>query len=393
MKKLYILFILSIFTTATNAQVFTLIDSFPASGGVKLGPDGHIYIGNYGDGLPNANGTQIWRYHIKEDSLELFASGLSGASGNDFGLDGNFYQSNIASGVISKVTATGQVSTYASGLSSPVGIVADEEGNLFVCECGSNEISKVDTNGTVSLLSSGFPFACPNGITRDHNGMLYVSNFNTSDVIRINPSNGQASLFAFIPGNNNGHLTYSSKDSCLYIASHGSSKIYKSTLNGNVTTIAGSGTRGNADGSLNQATFSRPNGIAMSSSQDTIFLNSSIPLTNGPSFPLNPSKLRGITGFRPITTKTAEEEKIAFKIYPNPTNGIIEISGLDNGIYQLYIRSLNGKTVYESDLKIENNKAHYCDLSQIQSGFGVFFLAIKNSQFFHSQKIILTEIE
>ncbi|MEQ8358374.1 MAG: T9SS type A sorting domain-containing protein [Cytophagales bacterium] len=392
MKKLYILFILSFFYTSSFAQVFTLIDSFPASGGVKLGPDGHIYIGNYGDGLPNANGTQIWRYHLQEDSLELFVSGLSGASGNTFGPDGNFYQSNISSGVISKVTPTGQVSTYASGLSSPVGIVADDIGNLFVCECGSNEISKVDTLGNVSLFSSGFLFACPNGITRDQDGNLYVSNFNNSDVVKITP-NGQEIALAFIPGNNNGHLTYSSKDSCLYIASHGSSKIYKSTLSGNVSTIAGSGTRGNADGNLNQATFSRPNGIAMSSSQDTIFLNSSIPLTNGPSFPLNPSKLRAITGFRTVMTKASEEEKIAFNIYPNPTKGIIEITGLVKGKYKVYLRSLNGKTVHESDLTIENTNAHYYDLSKVQEGFGVYFLAITNPEFFHSQKIILTEID
>lgn len=209
-KTLLLSFFFFSFNLFAQITVNTVTDPFPASGGVKVGPDHNVYIGNYGDALPNANGSQIWVYEPSTGILSEFANGLQGASGNAFDSQGNFFQSNIAGSYISKVTQEGFVSTFTSvGISSPVGIAIDEEDNLYVCNCGNNTIRKVTPKAVSTQFSSGSLFACPNGITLDGSGNLYVSNFNNGNVIKIN-AGGYPSLFATIPGGNNGHLTYSS---------------------------------------------------------------------------------------------------------------------------------------------------------------------------------------
>ncbi len=312
-------------------QVTTLTEPFDASGGVKLGPDGMLYVGNFGDGLSNANGTQVWRVHPQTGERELFASGLSGASGNAFDSQGNFFQSNIAGNRISKITPDGTVSTFTTtGFSSPVGIAIDSRDNLYVCNCGNNTIRKVSPQGNSEAFAGGFLFRCPNGITIDHAGNLYVSNFNnTNNVIKITPD-GVPSVFADIQGANNGHLAYFAPDSIFYVNSHGSSSIYRMTSEGTVTKIAGSGLRGNDDGEGLSATFSRPNGIAVSVTGDTLWVNSSIPTQDNPGsnfFPLNPSVVRMITNLKGLTTGAKQIAAPLFElsVFPQPARHWLQL--------------------------------------------------------------------
>ena len=329
MPKLAVLLALLAFPMSSIAQVMvsTVTDEFDASGGVKLGPDGLVYIGNYGAALPNANGTQIWRYNPVTDTLGVWATGLNGASGNAFDSQGNFYQSNIAGNSISKVTPQGVVSTFvSSGIASPVGIAVDANDNLFVCNCGNNTIQRVTPQGSSTTFSSDPLLSCPNGITMDAAGNLYVSNFNNGSVLKLDQA-GNTSLLAVIPGGNNGHLTYSAADSLLYVASHGSSTIYRLTLDGIFLLLAGNGTRGNTDGPADVATFSRPNGVAASATGDTLYINSSIPTTDV-GLPLNPSVLRMITGvLLPNNTSASlpQEPLYDVRVAPNPSFELLTI--------------------------------------------------------------------
>lgn len=330
MKKLTLLvlsyFCINILTA--QIRVETITDEFPGSGGVKLDTEGNVYIGNFGDGLQNSNGNQIWKLDT-EGNLTIFATGLSGASGNAFDSQGNLFQSNIAAGTVSKVTPSGSVSTFVTNrISCPVGIAIDKEDNLFVCNCCgqfANTITKVTPSGSASQFAASNLLACPNGITLDHEENLYVSNFNNGSVIKISPE-GQTSFFASIPGSNNGHLTYSAIDSLLYVASHGSSRIYSLSLDKELEVIAGSGIRGNRDGDAATATFSRPNGVAITPSGDTLYVNSSIPTTNT-NLPLNPSVLRRVTGVNPgIKTGVENISNFStFHISPNPSQYYLSI--------------------------------------------------------------------
>lgn len=354
---------------------------FPGSGGVKIGPDGHVYIGNYGDGLQNSNGTQVWRYKVAADSLEVFATGLSGASGNDFDSQGNFYQSNIAAGTVSKITPSGSVSTFATGLSAPVGILVDSNDELYVCNCGNNTISRVDTSGNVSLFSSGAIFGCPNGITMDHNGNFYVSNFNNGVVIRITPT-GVPFLFSTIPGSNNGHLTYAAVDSSIYLASHGSSRIYRISLTGQFSVVAGSGARGNDDGPTASATFSRPNGIAVSATGDTIYVNSSIPTTNT-GFPLNPSVLRIITGLNVATGLASDfRESMALRIISEigSQRKIAELEFEDPNGGRLRLIDVQGRLLFEETIPHPGAKEKVEFRLPDGLAIGLYILSLETSQ-------------
>ncbi len=334
MKNIVTVIIYALTISIANGQVVvsTLVDNIQASGGLKIGPDNSLYAANFGISLDMANGTQVWRVGM-DGSVELFATGLSGASGNDFDSQGNLFQSNISAGTVSKITPTGQVSTFATiGISCNVGIVIDENDNLFICNCCStngNTIRRVTPGGQSSQYSSSGLYFCPNGITADGNGNLYVSNFSNGNIIKIAPG-GAASLLAVTPGAggmaaSNGHIVYSPYEDVLYVASHGSSKIYRLTLNGVLTTFAGSGVRGNDDGPASQATFSRPNGLALSSTGDTLFVNSSIPTTNAGGRPLNPSKIRMLTGLLGNSNIGEIEKSLEFLIAPNPTTNSISV--------------------------------------------------------------------
>ena len=202
--------------------------------------------------------------------MSIFASRLVGASGNDFDDEGNLYQSNIQGGTVSKITPEGNVSTFATGFSAPVGIAYDGNSNFYVCNCGNNTISKVDSEGNVSLFSSGNLFNCPNGIDIDKNGNLYVANFSNSTIVKITPD-GTPSTFATMPTNNNGHLLIN--ENFIYVVARGIHSIYRITFQGNVRLFAGSSSRGAANGSLNQATFSLPNDIAFSPDGRKMYVN------------------------------------------------------------------------------------------------------------------------
>jgi len=64
------------------------------------------------------------------------------------------------------------------GLNGPEGIAASPEGELFVVNCSPGTISRVATDLTVTMFGTIELMTCPNGITLDDRGDLYVVSFN-----------------------------------------------------------------------------------------------------------------------------------------------------------------------------------------------------------------------
>ena len=329
MKKI-ITIVMLMLGAASFAQVTlsTLTPEFNGSGGLSLDDEGNLYIADFGDfldipdpdGLPN----DVWKLDTNLN-LTTYSQGFLGASGNDFDSNGVLFQSDIRAGAIYKIVNGVRTFVTSTGISNPVGLVFDSNDNFYVCNCGNSTIRKVTPGGVSTLFSSGSLFLCPNGITVDEDDNLYVSDFSNGNIIKISTT-GVATLLNTTPGGttsgpSNGHLDYHEASRMLYIASGGSNKIYSLPIDNpsDMQVLAGTGVRGNDDGDAATATFSRPNGVAVSVTGDSIYVNSAIPITNNPSRPLNPSVVRllkGVLGTLSVETVTASFYNV--KEYPSP---------------------------------------------------------------------------
>lgn len=258
---------------AVLGEVRTLTDDLPAAtGGVAIDGAGNIFVGDIGP-APRRGGTKVYKI-TTQGEVSIFAQGqgLLGASGNAFDSQGNLYQSNLNANTISRITPDGEVSTFVSdGIAAPVGIAIDAEDNLFVTNCGGNSIQKVTQAGESTQVAASPLFRCPNGIALDEDGNLYVANFRNGLILKVTPD-GSVSEFATVPGRSNGHITYDSKGT-FYIAARNANQIYTLNLAGELELFAGTGERGYDDGPLLEATFSLPNDLNISPSDDILYIN------------------------------------------------------------------------------------------------------------------------
>ncbi|MEM7085194.1 MAG: T9SS type A sorting domain-containing protein [Bacteroidota bacterium] len=317
MKKLNILILFFLTTYAfSQVTVSTLTPSFKGSGGLSLDEDGNLYIGDFGDflGIPDPDGLPNDVIQLDTDlNLTQYSTGFIGASGNGFDSNGILYQSDIRDNAIFKIINGVRTFVTSTGISSPVGIVFDSNDNFFVCNCGSGTIQKVTPAGISTQFASGNVFACPNGITVDENDNLYVSNFSNTNIVKITPA-GVTSII----GNtdeDNGHLDYDINSRNLYIASYAGQKIYSLNIDDlEMEVIAGTGVRGNMDGLGSEATFSTPNGVAVSKTGDSIYVNCAVPLSGDE---INPQIVRLISGLS-LGIKDQTTANYNQKVYPNP---------------------------------------------------------------------------
>lgn len=172
----------------------------------------------------------------------------------------------------------------------PIDIVPDLQGNLFIAEQGSNVIRKLSFSGVVSTYAgdgkAGYKdgaaadaeFNNPEGLTIDNAGNLYVSDAQNNVIRKITPA-GQVSTYAGsgTPGHTDGasltaQFTHPAglaidKSRNIYVADYGNNLIRKISSSGTtVSTYAGNGTAGFANGAFNAASFNGPLGLAINPS-------------------------------------------------------------------------------------------------------------------------------
>ncbi|WP_411031834.1 SBBP repeat-containing protein [Spongiimicrobium sp. 3-5] len=173
--------------------------------------------------------------------------------------------------------------------------VFDQEGNLYVTDRGNYRIRKITPHKEVSTFvgsTRGFEdgnataakFDYPTGITIDEDGNLYVTDASRHSIRKITPegmvttlagngSEGDAdgvganAQFRWPQG-----ITYG--NGYLYVADMDNSSIRKVGLDGTVTTLAG-GTIGDLDGHGVNARFKYPQGIATDSQGNIYVVDSS----------------------------------------------------------------------------------------------------------------------
>jgi sugar lactone lactonase YvrE len=199
----------------------------------KITPDGvcfPAFVGN--PGIPgSADGTGS-------------SASFHTPSGLAFDSAGNVYVADAGNETIRKITPSGVVTTiagivraagYTDGplasatFKSPTALALDPAGNIYVADTGNRAVRKISPAGIVSTVALTANGGCPTGIALDGSGNIFVS---------------EGFYFPF--SSNSGPYT-----------------IDKITAGGTISTLAGQGAPGSADGTGAAAQFNNPQGLAV----------------------------------------------------------------------------------------------------------------------------------
>src|ERR1043165_5864881 len=158
--------------------------------------------------------------------------------------------------------------------SDPFGIAVAKDGTIYVADAGeSNHNRKLSPDGSVTMLTNGAnDFDTPSGLALDANGNLYVADTSNNRVRKVTPQ-GEVSTIA-----GDGTAGYADGPAAqarfngpvgvavdsqgnVFVADSYNDRIRKISSDGQVNTVAGGGTPGYADGERNTSLFDTPCGI------------------------------------------------------------------------------------------------------------------------------------
>jgi sugar lactone lactonase YvrE len=257
--------------TLTNAQPAMLPDA-----GSGADDAGSTDAGSADAGSPPVDGGTDAGSPVDAGLIDGGPAGVSTVAGN---------------GTAGFMNGTGGAGGTAE-FSLPDGVAVDSQGTIYVADRLNNRIRKIDSSGNVTTLAGsgdgGFvdgpanvaELSTPVGVAVDAQGNVYVGDEYNSRIRKIDPSgnvttlagNGTAS-FADGTGGPAGtaefQLPYDvAVDSAgnVYVADSGNNRIRKIDPSGNVTTLAGNGALGFADGTGGPdgtAEFNDPTGVAV----------------------------------------------------------------------------------------------------------------------------------
>jgi len=203
---------------------------------------------------------------------------------------GNIYVADYGNNLVRQVTSAGVVTTFAvadnnAPLNAPAGVAFDGAGNAYIADTYNNQILKITPGGVVSTLAgsgtAGFAngtgtaaqFAFPFGIAVDNSGNVYVADTHNNRIRKITPQ-GVVSTLA---GDGNAGLVNGDGAAAefdfpngvavdaagnVYVADTRNNVIRKILPSGTVSTFAGNGAAGLADGMGAAAQFNYPCAVA-----------------------------------------------------------------------------------------------------------------------------------
>ena len=210
---------------------------------------------------------------------------------------GTVYSADYRNNRIRKITPAGVVTTLAgSGTAGsadgtggsaqfygPFGVAVDSSGTVYVGDRSNHRIRKITPAGVVTTLAgsgvagfadgtgAGAQFNSPSGMAVDSSGTVYVADFGNSRIRKITPAGVVTTLAGSTAGFADGTgaaAQFKLPDDVavdftgtVYVADTYNSSIRKITTAGVVTTLAGSGGSGFADGTGSAAKFNHPEGV------------------------------------------------------------------------------------------------------------------------------------
>jgi sugar lactone lactonase YvrE len=216
--------------------------------------------------------------------------------------NGNIYVADTHNSLVRKVTPDGVVTTIAGKrtdssmkatdalsvkFDNPAGIAVDTNGNVYVADWMNEVIRKISPEGKVTNLAgslgnpgsndgvgSSASFYLPWGVALDSAANIYICDSYNNMIRKISPEGVVTTLAGKkAKGSADGIGTAASflhpsgiavdKQGNVYVADMGNHKIRKISPAGLVTTFAGNGMRGSANGRDTAASFYKPYGLAV----------------------------------------------------------------------------------------------------------------------------------
>lgn len=274
--------------------------------GVAPDAAGNVYVADYGNNLIRkiTSAGVVTTFAGSGNQALTDGTGPSASFFFPYGVvadaTGNLYVADYGTNAIRKITAAGVVTTLAgSGASGstngtgasasfrgPSSVAVDAAGNVYVADLHSHLIRKITPAGVVTTFAgSGTPgstdgtgtsasFNYPSGVAVDAAGNVYVAD-SGNNLIRKITASGVVTTFAGsgTAGSVNGTGTSASFNNPAGVATDPSGNVYvadylnnlvrKITAAGVVTTFAGNGTRGLANGTGASASFNGPMNVAV----------------------------------------------------------------------------------------------------------------------------------
>ncbi|EOD27814.1 hypothetical protein EMIHUDRAFT_353638 [Emiliania huxleyi CCMP1516] len=276
------------------------------------GEDGPLSLGTVGVASDHAG---AWFVSTKDSLQQVSAAGrvrrvaaLPASEVNSIAASPDGSAAFVATGEMATLAGSGEEGDAdgagdAAEFYNPSGVaISRDGGTLFVADFSNNKIRRVEvTTGAVTTIAgSGIKgsadglgdaaqFCCPAGIAiSPDGGALFVADQGNHKIRRVAVATGEVTTIA---GSGEGGdadgvgdaaefcypngIAISPDGSALFVADYSNHKIRQvEVATGEVTTLAGSGTEGSADGVGDAAQFDGPDGVALSPDGSTLLVGS-----------------------------------------------------------------------------------------------------------------------